>query len=414
MKNSGTDWLGQIPNSWQIGKIGQIYTERHTKVSDTDYAPLSVTMQGIVPQLSNAAKTDAHDDRKLVCKGDFAINSRSDRRGSCGISAYDGSVSLINTILAPRGEMNPNYYNWLFHTSEFASEFYKWGHGIVDDLWTTNWGDMKRIQIPIPPFAEQQRIADFLDLKCDNINKVLEKTKTSIEEYKKLKQSIITEAVTKGIRGERPMKGTGIKWLKDIPCEWQVAKLKNIFTIFSGTTPDSNNPQFWDGDIHWITPADYKTKDKFVSVGQRNITIEGYNSCGTKLIPSGSIVFSKRAPIGSVAITQKELCTNQGCLACVPKTCNVTYYYYAMSCFTEQFNLLGSGTTFKEISASDFSNFPMPYPSIQEQQEIATYLDLKCSKIDALIESKERFIKDLEMYRKSLIFEYITGKKEVE
>ena len=134
MKNSGIEWIGEIPVDWNTVRLGTQYTERKTKVSDKDYQPLSVTMKGILPQLATAAKTDAHDDRKLVCKGDFAINSRSDRRGSCGISPYDGSVSLINTILCPRDEMNPRYYDWLFHSTMFSDEFYKWGHGIVDDL----------------------------------------------------------------------------------------------------------------------------------------------------------------------------------------------------------------------------------------------------------------------------------------
>ena len=116
MKQSGIDWIGEIPDDWNVNKIDSLYTPRNTKVSDKDYPPLSVTMQGIVPQLATAAKSDDGDNRKLVKKGDFAINSRSDRRGSSGVSAYDGSVSLINTILTPRGEMNPIYYNWLFHT----------------------------------------------------------------------------------------------------------------------------------------------------------------------------------------------------------------------------------------------------------------------------------------------------------
>ena len=134
MKDSGIKWLGVIPIDWEISKISSVYQLRNEKVSDRDYPPLSVTMQGIVPQLDSAAKTNAHDDRKLVRKGDFAINSRSDRRGSCGISQYNGSVSLINTILSPRNEMNPKYYDWLFHTIQFGDEFYRWGHGIVDDL----------------------------------------------------------------------------------------------------------------------------------------------------------------------------------------------------------------------------------------------------------------------------------------
>ena len=148
LKDRGTEWLREIPDSWRLSRIGSVYELRNTKVSDKEYPPLSVTNKGIVPQLQTAAKTNAHDNRKLVKKGDFAINSRSDRRGSCGISAYEGSVSLINTILAPLGKMNPCYYDWLFHTIQFGDEFYKWGHGIVDDLWTTNWQDMKKITIP--------------------------------------------------------------------------------------------------------------------------------------------------------------------------------------------------------------------------------------------------------------------------
>ena len=163
MKNSTAEWLGDIPVDWSVSQIGNYYELRNEKVSDVDFAPLSVTMKGIVPQLATAAKSDDHNNRKLVRKGDFAINSRSDRRGSCGISKYDGSVSLINTILTPRGKMEPRYYDWLFHTEQFADEFYKWGHGIVDDLWTTRWQEMKKILIVSPPLSEQQVIADYLD-----------------------------------------------------------------------------------------------------------------------------------------------------------------------------------------------------------------------------------------------------------
>ena len=226
MKDSGIEWIGEIPEEWEVSKISQLYSERKTKVNDRDFPPLSVTMKGIVPQLSTAAKSDAHDDRKLLCKGDFAINSRSDRRGSCGVSKYDGSVSLINTVLMPKVVLNASFYDWLFHTSMFADEFYKWGHGIVDDLWTTNWQDMKKIQILVPELKEQQRIADFLDQKCAQIDEILQKTRDTIAEYKKLKQSIITQAVTKGVRGKRPMKDSGIEWIGEIPEEWEIKKLK--------------------------------------------------------------------------------------------------------------------------------------------------------------------------------------------
>ena len=196
MKDSGIAWIGAIPNHWNVGRIGGLYELRNQKVSDKDFMPLSVTMKGILPQLETAAKTNDGDNRKLVRKGDFAINSRSDRRGSCGISDYDGSVSLINTILKPRNKMNARYYNWLFHTPLFADEFYKWGHGIVDDLWTTNWSEMKRISIPLPPLSEQEAIAEYLDQKCAEIDRTIADKKAQIETLEAYKKSVIYEYVT--------------------------------------------------------------------------------------------------------------------------------------------------------------------------------------------------------------------------
>lgn len=194
--DSGIEWIGVIPKHWQINRLGTLYRLRNTKVSDRDYPPLSVTNKGIVPQLETAAKTDAHDDRKLVCAGDFAINSRSDRRGSCGISPCDGSISLINTVLSPLSNMNPGYYNWLFHTVGFADEFYRWGHGIVDDLWTTGWQEMKNISIPVPPLDEQEEIARFLDKKCAEIDEIIKEKNSQLEVLDAYKKSLIYEYVT--------------------------------------------------------------------------------------------------------------------------------------------------------------------------------------------------------------------------
>ena len=226
MKDSGISWVGEIPKEWEIGRIGGLYELRNQKVSDKDFIPLSVTMKGILPQLETAAKTNDGDNRKLVRKGDFAINSRSDRRGSCGISDYDGSVSLINTILKPRNQMNARYYNWLFHTPLFADEFYKWGHGIVDDLWTTNWGEMKKISIPAPSLNEQQRIAEFLDRECGKIDGLKADIQAQIDTLEQYKRSIITEAVTHGLNPSAPMKDSGAGWMPLIPLHWKADKLK--------------------------------------------------------------------------------------------------------------------------------------------------------------------------------------------
>lgn len=196
MKQTGVGWIEEIPSHWEVSRIASVYSLRNEKVSDKDFAPLSVTMKGIVPQLESAAKTKHGDDRKLIRKGDFVINSRSDRRGSCGISDYDGSCSLINTVLKPNEEMHPKYYNWLFHTSLFADEFYKWGYGIVDDLWTTNWGAMRRIQIPVPPMDEQEAIAQFLDEKIIRVDELIEDKLQQLAQLKEYKSSLIYEYVT--------------------------------------------------------------------------------------------------------------------------------------------------------------------------------------------------------------------------
>ena len=241
MKDSGVEWLGSVPEGWKIDRIGSFYTHRNEKVSDKDYPPLSVTMKGIVPQLETAAKTDDGDNRKLVRKGDFAINSRSDRRGSCGISAYEGSVSLINTILAPLGDMSPEYYNWLFHTAAFADEFYKWGHGIVDDLWTTRWTEMKRIAIVHPSLHEQRAIAAYLDKRCAKIDAMVADAKKLIEEYKAWKASVIFEAVTGkvGVDGRcrcRKMRDSGVEWLGYVPESFTAAKFIRVTMEVCGAT----------------------------------------------------------------------------------------------------------------------------------------------------------------------------------
>ena len=196
LKDSGVDWIGKVPVGWEVRRIGSLYDQRSAKVSDRDYLPLSVSKQGIVPQMESVAKTGNGDDRKLVKAGDFVINSRSDRRGACGIADRDGSVSVINIVLAPRNAMNPQYYNWLFHTTMFGDEFYNKGNGIVDDLWSTRWSDMKSISIVVPPLSEQHIIADYLDAECAKIDKMSELVTREIELYKKLKRSLINEVVT--------------------------------------------------------------------------------------------------------------------------------------------------------------------------------------------------------------------------
>lgn len=414
MKDSGIPWIGSIPDAWGIGRIGQLYTERKEKVSDKDYSPLSVTMKGVVPQLSTAAKTDAHDDRKLVRKGDFAINSRSDRRGSCGISAYDGSVSLINTILTPREQMHPVYYEWLFHSTMFSDEFYKWGHGIVDDLWTTNWQDMKKISVPIPPYCDQAKIADYLDAECARIDAVMEQTRASIEEYKKLKQSIITEAVTKGIRPNRPMKDSGIDWIGQIPADWTVYRIANLYNernesgdeglpilTVSINTGISDHEVADEEQLRVFVRSEDRTKYKRVYPGDL-----AYNMMRAWQGAFGAVrVDGMVSPAYVVAKPKRDVDLESRYVEALLRTPVAVEEMHRHSHGIADFRL--------RLYWPEFKSIKVCIPPKEEQVEIADYIDEKKLEMDELIGKKEALLAELESYKKSLIYEYVTGKKEV-
>ena len=172
-KPTGLPWLPQIPEHWETVKIREIFVERNQKVSDKDYQPLSVSKGGVVPQIASVAKTDNGDNRKLVKTGDFVINGRSDRKGSSGISEHEGSVSLINLVLQPRSARNRRFLHYLLKSLPFVEEFYRNGRGIVADLWTTRYSEMKTISLPIPPPAEQEQIVRYLDSMTAKINKLI-------------------------------------------------------------------------------------------------------------------------------------------------------------------------------------------------------------------------------------------------
>lgn len=425
MKNSKIMWIGEIPEGWDTNNIGNLYSIRNEKVSDKDYEPLSVTKFGIVPQLDTAAKTNDGDNRKLVKTGDFVINSRSDRRGSCGISPMDGSVSLINTVLSPRGQMNPAFYNWLFHTESFADEFYKWGHGIVDDLWTTRWQEMKRISIIAPPLSEQQKIADYLDRKCSEIDKMIALEEKVIEELKAYKQSVITEAVTKGLNPDVPMKDSGIEWIGEIPEVWSVLPFKACYRMFKGLNITKDNltstghPVISYGQIHSkqnIGTGINCNLLKFIS--------EDYLSKNPNCLSKEFDLFladtsEDREGVGNAVFIDTDKPIFAGYHTIITRPLTVTkskYFAYQLQTDAWRFQLRKevSGIKVFSISQKLLNKTFIIIPTSKEQKAIADYLDHKCSEIDSLINIKLSKIDSLKDYKKSIIYEYVTGKREVQ
>lgn len=397
MKDSRQAWLGAIPADWTISTIGSLYSLRNEKVSDRDYPPLSVTMKGVVPQLETAAKTDAHDDRKLVKKGDFAINSRSDRRGSCGISDYDGSVSLINTILTPREEMNPRYFNWVFHTSQFADEFYRWGHGIVDDLWTTRWQEMKNISVAVPPLSEQEAIAESLENEVAQIDALIANQQAQIEKLKQYKQSLITEVVTKGLDPNAPMKDSGVEWIGSIPNHWQLIRFRFIANITTGNrdTQDANPDGIYP---FYVRSPIVERSDKYTFDGE-GILMAGDGAGAGRvfhLVDGKYAVHQRVYRFYDIKYMDKELLK-----------------YYLETLFSTVMDYGSAKTTVPSVRLPMIQDFPVCVPPMAEQARLIKYIKDHTATIERSIRVLEQKAAKLNDYKKALIYEYVAGKKEV-
>lgn len=419
MKDSGVRWLGMIPKSWDLDKIVSLYSERSTKVSDKDYPALSVTKQGIVPQLESAAKTDNGDNRKLIKKNDFVINSRSDRRGSCGISEYEGSCSLINIVLAPKNNMVNRYYNYLFKTELFADEFYKWGNGIVDDLWSTKWSNMKNIMVPFPSLEEQQAIAEHLDNKCTQIDTIIAKEQSVIEKLQEYKKAIITETIIKGLNDSVERQNQGAVWFHGVPISWTFSELRyvtrDIFDI------DHWMPESRDEGIPYLMTGDLESRTSYIDFSKtKKISIEDFNRLARNKYPCHhDIIMARYASIGNCTYvdTSNQFLVSYSCLTIRPNIDEILpmfmYYYFESYAFEEECKVYIKSNTQGNIGKDNLRRIKLVYPNIGEQALIVKYLDTKCANIDAVILKKHSLIDKLTEYKKSLIYEVVTGKKEV-
>lgn len=419
MKDSGVEWIGEIPEDWELVRISSVVKERSDKVSSIDYEPLSVTKQGVVPQLEGVAKSNNPNDRKKVIKGDFVINSRSDRKQSCGIAPVDGSVSLINIILKLK-RILPEYTKYLLDNYGFAEEFYRWGTGIVDDLWSTNYEKMKRIIIPLPPQSQQKSIANFLDIKTQEIDNIISKTKKAIEEYKKYKQSLITETVTKGLDKNVKMKDSGIEWIGEIPKHWDIIRPNRVCKILRGNSSFQKIDLESKGDYialqygrtykvdivddsyrHYVDRSFYKS-DQIVENGDTVLI-----STSETMEDLGHSCFYNRDDIGLLG-------GEQMCLK--PNKDNVQgkFLYYATKYFHIELNQYATGLKVYRFRLDDLKKINIVLPPKDEQYKIISFLDEKLPLIDQIISTKEKLLIEMEAYKKSLIYETVTGKREVE
>lgn len=417
MKDSGIEWIGQIPTGWKLRRAKTLFTQRNSKGNGIEVLLSPTQKYGVVPQSQLEGVVQVKEDTdlqmfKTLHKGDFVISLRS-FQGGFEYSLYEGVCSPAYQVFYPTSPICDTYYRYLFKSQSFISKMNNLTVGIREGK-NIQYVDFANSQIPVPPLAEQERIAVFLNAECAEIDAVLEKTRASIEEYKKLKQAIITQAVTKGIRGDRPMKDSGIEWIGDIPAEWNKDKVIRVFSVIgSGTTPKSSDENLFDGNTPWIQSGDINGENLFVTKNcVSNSAIESYSALRVYQAPY-LVVAMYGASVGNLSLSMIDACVNQACCVLKKPTINLKFAFYIFKAVKDYLARKAVGSGQPNISQETIKQLWLTIPSADEQIEISNYLDEKCRSVDALIAKKQQYLTEIENYKKSLIYEYVTGKKEV-
>lgn len=424
MKDSGIAWIGAMPRAWKMNTIAQIFLQvkcKNTGLQEKNLLSLSYgkvkrksidTVEGLLPESFDGYNIIEKDD--IVLRLTDLQNDHTSLR--VGLAEERGIITSAYLTIRNRSNFCPKYLYYYLHSFDIAKGFYGMGAGVRQGL---NWDGVKWLKILAPSVPEQERIAAFLDAQCAEIDAVLEKTRASIEEYKKLKQAVITQAVTKGIRGDRPMKDSGIEWIGEIANEFAVYKFKYLLKTpmqyganEAGITFDKTLPRYI--RITDITSDGRLKQDNRLCI--EDTVAKPY------ILQDGDLLFARSGGTVGKSFLYKQSYGNAafaGYLirAVVNRTIAVpeyVYYYTNSSIYDTWKNSIFIQSTIQNIGADRYSNMPIIVPNnIEEQRSIVEYLNERCVGIDALIRKKQQYLTEIENYKKSLIYEYVTGKKEV-
>ena len=425
MKGSGIEWIGAMPRAWKMNTIAQIFLQvkcKNTGLQEKNLLSLSYgkvkrksidTVEGLLPESFDGYNIIEKDD--IVLRLTDLQNDHTSLR--VGLAEERGIITSAYLTIRNRSNFCPKYLYYYLHSFDIAKGFYGMGAGVRQGL---NWDGVKWLKILAPSVPEQERIAAFLDAECAEIDAVLEKTRASIEEYKKLKQAVITQAVTKGVRGDRPMKNSGIAWIGDIPESWEVSSVRYIGQLQNGI---SKGGEFFGKGFPFVSYGDvYKNYELPHSVSGLIDTTEDERA--TYSVEYGDIFFTRTSEtieeVGFSCVCEETIpdAVFAGFLIRVRPFNNRIYtgfakYYFRSNhlrtFFVKEMNLV----TRASLAQGLLKDAPVVVPPYDEQIEIANYLENKCEIIDGVIKDKESTINDLEAYKKSLIYEVVTGKRRV-
>ena len=423
--DSGIEWIGEIPSNWEVQRTKNSYTH-HKDIageSSEEHERLALTLQGVIKRSKEDSKglqPGAFDGYQILKENDLVfklIDLENISTSRIGLSPFTGLVSPAYICLTGKNNANPRFGEYYFCSMWQREIFNHMGDdGVRSSL---NAKDLLEVPFIVPSPEEQQRIADFLDDKCSRIDAAIEKTQKTIKKYKALKQSIISEAVTKGIHGDRSMKDSGIECIGEIPSEWTRAKMKWLCKLitdgshFSPESIDDGYPYITAKDVHGegIT---YKNANK---ISYDDYILLEKNGCRPR--KDDVLLVKDGATTGRVGRmmddTECVLLSSVAKLTPNEKYVTSKYLMYLLmsDALQKQITIAMAGSAMPRITLIKLVNFYGLVCPINEQLEIVAYLDKKCESIGKLITAKETILKELETYKKSLIYEYVTGKKEV-
>lgn len=421
MKDSGIEWVGQIPKDWDVvphKRVMHKVKKICEQYSGEDI--ISLTMNGVIKRdLTAGGKMPTSFDGYqyvkpndlLLCLFDIDVTPRC-----VGVVKDYGVTSPAYSRFVMHDGYYNAYYDYLLRAIDDDKVFVHLSKNLRSSLTESDFGAIKTC---VPSLAEQKRIVTFLDAQCAEIDAVLEKTRASIEEYKKLKQAVITQAVTKGIRGDRPMKNSGIEWIGDIPAEWEIRKIFRAINKVGDI--DHYMPDSVDDGIPYLMTGDLQEKLSDVNLKRcKKVSFQDYEMLSSKIrVSKGDVIFARYATIGTVCFvdTEDNILVSYACLIIKPNSSllygEFLFYYLKSTAFLEEIKQYIKANTQANVGLDSVSKAKIALPSVHEQQKIVEYLRDKCKKIDALIAKKQQYLTEIENYKKSLIYEYVTGKKEV-
>ena len=418
MKNSGIEWIGEIPDSWDISRVKNCFYLSKTKARQKDPVVLRLARSGVHVKdvtTNEGQMAESYEDYNPVCVGDLLLNPMDLYSGAnCNVSEVEGVISPAYQNLRKKIELNPKYFDYYFKIQYWTMAMFAHGKGIsFDNRWTINSETILNYYLPFPSLDEQNKIVLALNNKLSQVDELIANQQGQIEKLKEYKQSVITEAVTKGLDKSAPLKDSGIDWIGEIPENQGIARLKQWIKIINGYAFKSDSFQK-EGDITVIRIGDIKSDIDF----QNCVFYNQFNGQEQYLIRKNDILMAMSgATYGKITYISNDIqglkAINQRVGIIRGKNNGYNKYIFQAKVFFDYLDWKFMGSAQPNISAGDILEFPVVYFDYETQKKIADYLDEKCGKIDEIISIKQRKIEKLQEYKKSLIYEYVTGKKEV-